>query len=119
MAIYDPAYRGEADPGAGELGLIVETLERAEQPVGMRHVEAGAVVAHEENGAVVAGARAELDLRLRSPGGELPGVREEVLEHDSHELAICLDRHAWLDCEPDRPARLATELVGHGLRDGA
>ena len=39
--------RGQADAGAAKLALIVQALEWAKQLGGARHIESGAVVAHE------------------------------------------------------------------------
>ena len=54
----------EADAGAGELVLAVQALERGEQPVGVTHVEAGAVVAHEERSAPSRSRAVDLDARV-------------------------------------------------------
>ena len=51
VALDDPVHGRQTDAGPLELGLLVQALERGEQPVRVLHVEAGAVVAHEEHGA--------------------------------------------------------------------
>ena len=51
-------------PVPGELRLGVQPLEGAEQLVGVRHVESGAVVAHEEDRPAAGGCDAELDARV-------------------------------------------------------
>src|SRR5215813_2725967 len=52
VAMQDALNARQANPGAGELGDGVQPLERNEQLVGERHVEPGAVVAHEERPAI-------------------------------------------------------------------
>src|SRR6059058_1370733 len=47
VAVDDTLHGGEADARAFELFTAVETLERAEQLAGVRHVESRAVVADE------------------------------------------------------------------------
>ena len=49
VAAHDALHRRQADAGAGEVVGAVQALEDAEQPVGIAHVEAGAVVAHVED----------------------------------------------------------------------
>ena len=53
VAVHDALHRREADAGARELGGRVQPLEGREQLVGVGHVEAGAVVAHEEGARAV------------------------------------------------------------------
>src|SRR4051794_30869743 len=48
MALDDPLHRCEPDAGAGEVARARQPLERPEQLVILRHVEADAVVAHEQ-----------------------------------------------------------------------
>src|SRR5438445_8271303 len=43
----DPLHDGQADARAGELALVMQALEGAEQPVRIGHVEAYAVVGDE------------------------------------------------------------------------
>src|SRR5258706_5395692 len=47
VPVHDPLDGGQADPDARELVLAVQTLEHAEQLVGVRHVEPGSVVLDE------------------------------------------------------------------------
>src|SRR4029078_3952415 len=82
VALGDPRHGREADARAGVLGLGVQALEHAEQLVAIRHVEPGAVVAHEVGDRAVGGGLAELDPRRAALRGELPGVAEQVIERD-------------------------------------
>src|SRR5258706_8604842 len=47
VTLHHAPYDGKADAVALEFGLAVQPFEGAEQLVGVAHVEAGAVVAHE------------------------------------------------------------------------
>src|SRR5260221_102003 len=62
----------EPDPGALEFLIRVQALEHAEELLGIRHVEAGAVVAHEIGAAPVAGNGADLDSRVGALAGIFP-----------------------------------------------
>src|SRR3989338_9132525 len=53
VALHCAGDRGEADAGAGEVARVVQALEGLEQLVGEAHVEAGAVVSHDEFRAAV------------------------------------------------------------------
>src|SRR5207245_1843643 len=79
VAVDDPLYRGEPDPRAGELAGRVQPLKRAEQLGGVRHVESGAVVAHEKCPPTVVRHHADLHVRGRPLARALPGVAEQVL----------------------------------------
>jgi hypothetical protein len=73
MAI-DNALRGrKAHASAGEFTGRVQTLEYTEQPVRIRHIEPGSIVAHEE-GALSIMRLPHLDARSLSFRGELPGI---------------------------------------------
>src|SRR5439155_2902318 len=80
MAVHDALHRGEPHARALELGGRVEALERAEQLVGVRHVESRAVVPDEAGTLPVGLVHAELDARAGVLPGVLPRVTEEVLE---------------------------------------
>jgi len=47
VPVDDALHRGKPDAVPGELPLRMQTLERTEEPVGVRHVEARAVIPHE------------------------------------------------------------------------
>src|SRR4051812_43622000 len=79
VAADDALHRGEAYPCAREVVVAVKTLKRSEQLGDVAHVEARAVVAHEEHALAVLLERAELDARLWSLLRELPGVAEQVV----------------------------------------
>jgi len=93
VPVHDALHRREADAGPLELIGAVQPLKGAEQPVGVGHVEAGAVVAHEV-GAVVA------ELRAGEPARPVevviqPGMRAVG---DARLVRIALDNligNAW------------------------
>src|SRR5665647_528263 len=101
VAADDALHGGQTDTRAFELAGRVQPLEGAEELVGIGHVEAGAVVAHEEGAlACVSGCAAvvrpfaqsvgeaalarrdgsDLDARRVVLAGEPPGVAEEVVQ---------------------------------------
>src|SRR3989449_10318291 len=90
MPVHDALHRGEPHARALELRGRVEALERAEQLVGVRHVEPRAVVPDEAGALPVALVYAELDARAGVLPGVLPRVTEEVLEHPPQQVLVSL-----------------------------
>jgi hypothetical protein len=81
MTVDDAADHGEPCPGAVELVVAVKPLEHQEQLLGVRHVEAHAVVADEVGGRPVFELLAtHLDPRERLRSRELERVVEQVDE---------------------------------------
>src|SRR3546814_15332196 len=64
----------------------VQALKGAKELVGMCHVETRSVVADEIGVLPLVAAAAELDAGRRAPGGELPGVAQQVLQSDLQQL---------------------------------
>src|SRR5216117_2490007 len=80
VPVHDALHGREPDAGSGIFGCGMQPLERAEELVGIRHVEARSVVADEKGPAPAILQGADFDAwpgRLR---GELPGVPDEVIE---------------------------------------
>ena len=105
----DLLHRGQADAAALELVRLVQALEGQEQLAGIAHVEAGAVVAHEDHALAFLLAPADLDPRrpiLMRAGGEFPGVADQVFQHHTQQAGVALDDHAGLDHRCHRPRRL-------------
>src|ERR1043165_2680838 len=76
-----------------ELARAVETLERAEQLCGLGHRETRAVVAGEvEALAAAAPPVPGGDHGLLALRGELPGVAEQVVEHDPQQPLVAIRR---------------------------
>src|SRR6476620_6578916 len=78
MAFDYALGRRQADALARELRIVVQALERAEQLVRVRWIEAHAVVADVERKAV--GLHAELDAPVGFLARELPCIAEQVLQ---------------------------------------
>src|SRR5712691_11837948 len=79
VAFDDPLNAGQADAGAGELLGRMQPLERLEQVARIGGVEAGPVVAHVATDPGFFDSRgAELDGGVVAPGGEFPGVFDQV-----------------------------------------
>src|SRR6267378_3713079 len=101
VPVDDPLHRRQPDPGALILVARVQALERAKELVGVRHVEAGAIVAHVENRAPVVTEAADLYAWLVRLGRELPCIPDQVLE-----------------CGPQQPRiRVRAHAVPHGYVD--
>jgi len=117
VASHDPLHNGQSHPCAGLVAdAPLKDLERREQPAGHGGVEAAAVVADEEH--PFAGVdHTQLDARALHAGGVLPGVPEEVLQHDGDEPGVGQGSHAVGDDHADaRPgiagANVADDEVG-------
>jgi len=52
----------------GKLGLVVQPLKRAKQPLHVGHIKAGAIVAHKKMGRLRFAGGAKFDARRRAPG---------------------------------------------------
>jgi hypothetical protein len=112
----DPLYGDQADARPLELRLCVEPLEGGEQLRGVGHVEPDAVVLDAEDALTVRLAGTEGDDRLGPRARELPGVPEQVLQHDPEELRVTPRLEPWCDLPGDPPRRVA---VAELSRDGA
>jgi hypothetical protein len=102
-------------PVPGNWSGRVQPAEGPEQPVGLLHVEAGPVVAHEDAGRFPA----ELDRGPLLPSRVLPGVADEVVDDDAHQAGVGAGRHAVLDDHGHVVRRVAAaqldhRTVGHG-----
>src|SRR5262245_5687670 len=94
VPLNDPLHCCQADSRATNLRLIVATVEGTEQLLGPRHVESSSVVPHKISPRTVGlGQCAKFDPRARPFGGELPGVAEQILEHDSKQPGVTLNIH--------------------------
>ena len=88
MALDDASHRHQPDPGPLELLARVETRKGAKQPIGLRHVEADAVVPDEKDGLVVDRFASHLDARLLLVGSVFPGIGKQVRHGDVQEPRI-------------------------------
>src|SRR5580704_17810345 len=66
VATDDPLDGGESDPGSLEFLNGMQALKHAEELSGMRHVEAGAIVAHEIGASAVGWNGADFDPGCRA-----------------------------------------------------
>src|SRR5438309_10602024 len=97
MPVDDPLDRRQPDPCALILVARVQTLERAKELVGVRHVKAGAVVAHIENRAPIIAKTADLYAWLVRLCRELPRIPNQVLECRLQQPRIRVRAHAVPD----------------------
>src|SRR5258705_2914061 len=115
VPVHDALDRGEADTGAGIIGVGMQSMEGAEELGGIGHVEAGAVVAHEEGRRRAVTQRADLDMRLLGLRSELPGVADQVLDRRAQQPRIALRAQALADRDLDPALRLAAAHAGPPL----
>ena len=92
----------------------MQALEGPEQLPGIRHVEAGPVVAHEVDRLPAGGDGAEFDARVLAPPGEFPGVAQQVVQHHGEQARIPEPGDALLD----HHLRPASGLAGLEPGDG-
>src|SRR5205807_142648 len=104
----DPVHDRQADSGALERLLRMQALKHAEEPVGVAHVEADAVVAHVIDDVGALTQRAHLDARVVPSGAELDGVRQQIDQHLLEQRAIreAVGELSDLHARPPAVARL-------------
>ena len=113
MAVYDPRHRRQTYPGPLELVRPVQPLEGPEELVLVGLVEARPVIRD-----VVNAARdAETDGGPRLPGGELPGVTEQVFERHLEQPDVAPGRDTLLDLEIHLPVRIHPPKVVRDAKD--
>src|SRR3989344_2490003 len=88
MALDDAPHDREPHAGAGKLGGGAQPRERAEEPIGVRHVEPGPVVADPVYRLVVVASHAALDAGALGPPGELPRVAQQILQRDPQQPVV-------------------------------
>jgi hypothetical protein len=88
VAVNDALHGGQANARAGKLAHGMETLESAEEPVGIGRIESRAVVTHEVRQGSIATRHPKLDMRGRTLGREFPGVAQQVLQHDPQQTGV-------------------------------
>src|SRR3954463_2000254 len=98
VALDDAPDDRQADAGAFEVLVGVHAVKRLEQARAVLHVEARAVIADRER---LVGLAHHGDLGAISLAGELPGIGEQVLEHDRHQPAVADRRQAFGDLDGD------------------
>src|SRR4051812_19516374 len=94
----------------------MEALEWREELVGVRRIEARAVVFDEVDRLVRCARATDLDLRVGRLRRELPRVPEQVLEGDLEELLVADRVHRGREFQVDRatwlaPAELRDDLI--------
>ena len=94
-------------------------MERAKGLVEVRHVKTGAIVAHEVGNLAVCTGDAELDPRRIVFRRELPGIAEQVLHHDPHQIGVGIHDSVWRDAALDGALRLClAQFLHHPRGDG-
>src|SRR5579862_5648115 len=113
----DALHRGQANARAFKLRGAVQPLEWLEELVRIGHVEPGAVVAHEEAGLPAHLRAAKLDVAGGMLGGELPGVAQQILQHNPQQPPVAAGHQVAGDIERDAALRLpGLEAAGDSSR---
>src|SRR5437588_13038821 len=108
MPPNDTLYDGKPNACSREFMDIVQSLEGAEQHIGIFHIESHAIVFYEKRLlALLPWRDSEFNARLRTRGGELPGIAEQIVEHNLQERWIAKGQHAPGDAKGYVTIRLA------------
>ena len=83
MPVNNALHGCQSDSGAWELAYIMKTLEGTEKLIDISHVESDAVIPHKVDLLSIAAVASEFDVGIRLPGGKLPRISEQVLQHNS------------------------------------
>jgi hypothetical protein len=113
MALHDAPHRGQAHAGARELAGAVQALEEAEQTVRRAHVKARAVVAHHKGRARTMRHAVQRDVGAQAACAVLPGIAQQVLQHQAQQGGVALGDEARLDLDVGGPFRGAAPQVVH------
>ena len=105
----------QANAGAVEFGRSVQAMERREQPVGIVHVKAGPVITHEIEPCALPFRTPEFDPGAGLPAGELPGIAEQVFQHDTQQVSIADSDHSAGNHEFYLALRLCLMQLGGDL----
>ena len=90
MLLNNSLDGGQAHARPFEVFGAVQALEHSEEFVGVLHVEAHAVIAHEHSGRFLLMLKSYFDDGLLPRAGKLDGVREQVLKNLLHQSGIAL-----------------------------
>ena len=115
MALHDAPHGRQAHAVAREVVGAVQTLEEAEQAVGRAHIKTGAVVAHHHRGRFTVRHLAQRYLRHRAAAAVLPGVAQQVFQHQAQQRGVAPSRQAGFDVDVGRPFRRAAAQVVHHI----
>src|SRR5437868_11932158 len=105
MSLHDALNGSQADARAGKVGGGVQALENPEQVACIAWIESYAIVLHKKGPFAADAARAEADVGRRSPGGELPGVVEQILQNDLQQPQVAVGAVIRLHHESGLPLR--------------
>ena len=94
----------QSNAGARELGGLVQSLERAEQHLGVSHVKSNTVVSNEERCLAVLNRPADRYARFGARPGKLHGVAEQVGQRNFQQARIAKSLQTRFDAELQRPA---------------
>src|SRR5690242_7489997 len=115
VTVDDALDRRQTDAGPRIVARRVQALKCPEELACVGHVEAGAVVAHEEGRPPLVLQGPDLDLPFLGLGGEFPRVSDEILQDDAQQMRVRLRAHPFPDRDLDRAARFALLQFAHDL----
>src|SRR5690348_8640243 len=116
MPVNDASDGSKTDAGPFEILVAMQAVKGAEEPVGIKHVKAGSIVADEP--CLLFGIPAEIDDRGGQLRRELHSVVEQVLESNLNQIGIGVRGEAALNIKGDVAAGvLALEIGGDGFGD--
>ena len=95
--------------------VLASALEQAKESVGRAHVEAGAVVTHLEHALPALLHGAQLDAGPVRLAGVLPGIGQEVLQHQAQQGRVSRDLQTGLDPHLHHPVGLTASQVFHDV----
>ena len=111
----DPAHGSQPYARPFELMLVVKELECLEELGRVLHVETDTVVFHEEADPTVFLGGAAFDARVGAPTRELPGVPEQVLQHDPDQRLVAVSEEARRDDDLHLALGFRTPQIGGDL----
>ncbi len=108
MFLDDALDGRQPHPRAFEIFRTVQALKHAEEFVGILHVEADPVIAHEYHRNSVLIFLSDFNYRQAARAGELDRIRQQVLKHLLHQRRIALHEGK----RADLPLQLASLTFG-------
>src|SRR5882762_7553162 len=115
VPVYDALHGREPDAGSGVFVRGMQALKRAEELVGIGHLETRTVVADKIGRASAILQGTDFDAGLGRLRGELPRVSYKVIEGGPQQMRIAFGAHPVPDRDFHRAAGLALLQLAHHL----
>src|SRR5262249_42951908 len=118
-SLNNPSTAGKANPAALVILAVVQALEGTEQPLGMGHVKAVAVVLHVNDRFTFVGVavgQVDLDFRPWTPAAVLQRIVDQVRQCIAQQVGIGLDLTQIANLPDDLPiAKLRAKILDDTL----